>query len=230
MKRFIKLLVFSITFFAACVNNASTLDILEDSSTPVNSILDYSWQKDEDEDFISLRLGNIKEIKKPRSIKFIEIDDDLMINKFKGASGLLKNTLNQSLEKNGVTETTLDLVFSPKNTNLNFDNAIKIYKYRNKVLAVQFSQLLPFNGAELVKFNDLRKDFLQHFLEEDTEELHNAINNYILIHLKDYPKTINSSQDYCFIYGNYGVSLSFQNNMEKRDSILISIYIYLNQK
>ncbi len=172
MKRFIKLIVFSITFFAACVNNASTLDILEDSSTPVNSILDYSWQKDEDEDFISLRLGNIKDIKKPRSIKYLEIDDDLMINKFKGASGLLKNNLNQNLEKNGVAETTLDLVFSSENTNLNSDNSIQIYKYRNKALALKFSQLIPFNGAELVKFNDL----------------------------------------------------------EKRDSFLISIYIYLNQR
>ncbi len=231
MKRFVKVLIFFITFFVTCLNNASTTDILEDSSSePVNSTIDYSWQSEEDEDLIALRLGNIKDIQKPRAIKYLEIDDEHMINKFKEAPGLLKNNLSQSLDKNGVVEASLDLVFSSKNAGLSFDNSIKVYKYRNKVIAVKFSQLIPFTGAELNKFDSLRKDYLQYFLEEDTEELHNTINDCIQNHLNNYPKTINSSQDYCFMYGNYGVQLSFQNSMEKRDSFLLTIYIYLNQK
>ncbi|WP_040214841.1 hypothetical protein [Clostridium polynesiense] len=231
MKNFIKTLSFFIAFYAVCLNTVYKEDISQDSSLePVNSTVDYLKPSEENHDIYSLKAEKLKDIKSPRNIKTLNLNDDFIIDSLVTAPGLIEHKFSQNLEKNGLVETALMLNYSSDKNNSNFNNTLKINKYRNKTLTLKLSQLIPFQQIEEEHFITLRKIFLQCFLEEDYTELHNKINTLLKHHTDNYSKTNNSSQNYCFTYGNYGVNLSFQNNIKERDSLLFSIYVFLDQQ
>ncbi len=228
MKRFIKTSMFFIAFLVlSSWNNISEDKDSEEATVPVNSSLGLSPQREENEDIKALREERLQDIKSLRSIMGLDIQGEKLINTLINLPEVADSSLNQNLHKSGIGELILKLD-SFYSEDLSYGTEVKLYKYRNKILSMKLSQSVPFTARSEEVLTSIRKSFLSTLLGEDTTELHNVINRRIIALFLDDIKN-NSSQDHCFIYGNYVVTLSLLRAEEQEDGLLVKLYIFQNQ-
>ncbi len=231
-----KIIIFFIALIILCSKNSSQEEsLLKDSSIrPAISYSNYLEQSEDNQDILALKEARPRDIKNLRSLKRLDIEKEQFIKRAIESPGVISYEIIQQPMNNGILEVYIPMLLQGSSSLHNNPEAancyLTLYNYRSHMLAMNFSQLIPFENGELKLSSAHIQDFLKSFLDEDSSELQDTIISFVSDSLPELSKTNNSSQSYCFIYGNYGVNLSLhEENSIKGTSLILNIYIYLNQ-
>lgn len=231
MGKFIKALFFIITFVLLSLqNNLVSINERDQRTVPVSLSIRPDIEPRETGDTKALRGERFEDIESFRRLKGLDITSERLITSLKASPSVRESLTTQTINKEGILEHKLELFLnsSSMDTAAPYSCEATLYKYQSKLLAAKLSQLFPLNNIKASVFTEVRESFFNSFLGEDTTELHEAINEKLALS-SSYEMANNSSQDYCFVYGNYVVDLSLSFNNAQEDSILVKIYISQNQ-
>ena len=231
MRKIIKALLFIITFvLLSFQNNPQEINEIKHDTIPVSLSLRPNIDPKEAGDTKALREERFEDIESFRRLKGLDTTREKLITALKSSPSVRESLSTQTITKEGILEHRLELFLhsSFTNTAASYSCVATLYKYQNKLLAAKLSQLLPLKHIKASAFTEVRESFFNSFLGEDTTELHASINEKLALS-SPYETTNNSSQDYCFVYGNYVVDLSLSFDNAQEDSILVKIYISQNQ-
>ncbi|WP_426350680.1 hypothetical protein ACPWSR_05405 [Alloiococcus sp. CFN-8] len=231
MRKFIKLLLFIIPFVLLSLqNNTEDLKEINQESIPVSLSLKPNIEPKETEDTMALRGERFEDIESLRRLKGLDITSERLISALNASPPVRESITTQTINREGILEHRMELILFNPSMDLSapYSCEATLYKYQSKLLAAKLSQLLPLQSIKASAFTEVRESFFNSFLGEDTTELHEAINQKLALS-SVYKVTNNSSQDYCFVYGNYVVDLSLSFDNAEEDSILVKIYISQNQ-
>ena len=231
MRKLIKLLLFITAFILLSLQNNTEGISKEDQETiPISLSLRPNIEPKETGDTKALRRERFEDIKSFRRLKALDITSEKLLTSLKSSPSVRESLTTQTISKEGILEHKIELLFPNSSRDLTAPYSCEaiLYKYQSKLLAAKLSQLLPLQSIKASAFTEVRESFFNSFLGEDTTELHEAINQKLALS-SVYEVANNSSQDYCFVYGNYVVDLSLSFDNAEEDSILVKIYISQNQ-
>ena len=231
MKKFIKTILFCTTFVLLSLqNNSSRIDEQNQVAVPVSLSMRPNIDPRETGDIKALREGRFEDIESFRRLKGLDITNERLITSLKSSPPVEEDLTTQIISKEGILEHKVQLFLHGSTMDTEPTNSCEasLYKYQSKLLAAKLSQLLSLDNIKASAFTEVRESFFNSFLGEDTTELHEAINEKLALS-SVYKIANNSSQDYCFVYGNYVIDLSLSFDNAQEDSILVKIYITQNQ-
>ena len=231
MKKFIKTILFCTTFVLLSLqNNSLRIDEQNQVAVPVSLSMRPNIEPRETGDIKALREGRFEAIESFRRLKGLDITNERLITSLKASPPVGEDLTTQIISKEGILEHKVQLFLHESSTDTEAPDSCEasLYKYQSKLLAVKLSQLLSLDDIKASDFTEVRESFFNSFLGEDTTELHEAINEKLALS-SVYKIANNSSQDYCFVYGNYVIDLSLSFDNAQEDSILVKIYISQNQ-